>query len=98
MPSTLMIHSTRPERRVKPGFNWAALFFGSLWAFSEGLVRHGGRLVAVDCFAGFLWSVGYPATMLAGSAVFIAKNVVVARSGGAWLQQHLAAQGYRTIS
>ncbi|MCE4063419.1 hypothetical protein LXM60_24760 [Pandoraea sputorum] len=96
MPSLLMIHPTKSERRVKTGFNWAALLFGSLWAYAEGLVRRGGRLIAVDCAAGLLWSLGHPTAMLAGSGLFLAKNIVVARSGGAWLQQHLVDQGYRT--
>ncbi|KVK79966.1 hypothetical protein WJ47_35250 [Burkholderia ubonensis] len=46
MPTRLMIHPIMPERRVKRGFNWGALIFGTMWAYSEGLVALRGRLIA----------------------------------------------------
>ncbi|MDF3080953.1 hypothetical protein KPB01_08280 [Burkholderia sola] len=97
MPSTLMIHPTMPERRVKLGFNWSALIFGTIWAYSEGLVVQGGRMTAVDAASGLLCSSGRPALLIAALVLFVAKNVYSARHGSAWIRQRLLNQGYRAL-
>ncbi|AZQ52772.1 hypothetical protein D5R55_09120 [Burkholderia cenocepacia] len=97
MPSTLMIHPTMPERRVKLGFNWSALIFGTIWAYSEGLVVQGGRMAAVDAASGLLCASGRPALLIAALILFVAKNVYSARHGSAWVRQRLLNQGYRAL-
>ncbi|MCA8024511.1 hypothetical protein [Burkholderia cepacia] len=97
MPSTLMIHPTMPERRVKLGFNWSALIFGTIWAYSEGLVVQGGRMAAVDAASGLLCSFDRPALLITALILFVAKNIYSARHGSAWVCQRLLNQGYRAL-
>lgn len=97
MPSTLMIHPTMLEQRVKLGFNWSALLFGTIWAYSEGLVVQGGRLAAVDAASGLLCSSGRPALLIAALILFVAKNIYSARHGSTWICQRLLNQGYRAL-
>jgi hypothetical protein len=92
-----MIHPTMPERRVKLGFNWSALIFGTIWAYSEGLIVQGGRMAAVDSAAGLLCFSGRPPFLTAALILFVAKNVYCACHGGAWLRQLLRDQGYRAF-
>ncbi|WP_230938968.1 hypothetical protein [Burkholderia vietnamiensis] len=97
MPSPLMIHPIMPERRVKLGFNWSALIFGTIWAYSEGLVVQGGRMAAVDAASGLLSSSERPALLIAALMLFVAKNIYSARNGGVWVCQRLLNQGYRAL-
>lgn len=97
MTSSLMIHPTLHERRVKNGFNGSALIFGTLWAYSEGLISQGGRLAAVDAAVGLLFCCRHPAFPVAGALLFAAKNVYCARRGGVWLRAKLCAKGYRAL-
>ncbi|KVH10958.1 hypothetical protein WS84_13095 [Burkholderia anthina] len=92
-----MIHPTMPERRVKLGFNWSALIFGIIWAYSERLVVQGGRMAAVDAASGLLCSFGHPALLIAALILFVAKNIYSARHGSAWVCQRLLNQGYRAL-
>lgn len=99
---SVFIHPTRPERRVEPGFCWAALLFGSIWAYSEGLIVHGGRLAAADGAVGLLYlygeQTGHPSAAGGALLLFLAKNVYCAVRGRFWLQCLLLSQGYRVVS
>ncbi|WP_157447933.1 hypothetical protein [Paraburkholderia ginsengiterrae] len=92
-----MIHPTMPERRVKRGFNWSALIFGTLWAYSEGLVIQGGRMAAADAAAGLLGCFDHPAFLTAALLLFVTKNVCCARHGSGWVYRQLHGQGYRSV-
>lgn len=86
-----------PERRVKLGFNWSALIFGTIWAYSKGLIVQGGRMAAADAAAGLLCFFGRPALLMAALMLFVAKSVYCARHGSAWVCQRLLDQGYRAL-
>jgi hypothetical protein len=92
-----MIHPTLPERRVKLGFNWSPMIFGTVWAYSEGLTVQGGRMAAADAAAGFLCLSGRPALVTAAFVLFVTKNIYCARYGSAWVRQRLQDQGYRVL-
>ncbi|MGA4240006.1 hypothetical protein [Ralstonia pseudosolanacearum] len=98
---SIFIHSIRPERRVEPGFCWAALLFGTIWAYSEGLIVQGGRLVSVDGVAGLLLLYGVQSSQSSpiGGALllFLAKNFYCAIRGRRWLRSLLFSQGYREV-
>lgn len=98
----IFIHPVRPERKVKAGFSWTALWFGTLWAYSEGLIAHGGRLVAVDAIAGLIVAygkhAGHPSAVGVALLLFIAKNFYCAVRGQYWLRSLLLQQGYRALN
>lgn len=86
-----------PERRVKLGFIWSTLVFGTIWAYSEGLIVQGGRMAAADAAAGLLCFSGRPTFLTTALILFGAKNVYCACRGGAWVRQRLLDQGYRAF-
>ncbi|MGN6652432.1 MAG: hypothetical protein ACTHL0_20585 [Trinickia sp.] len=92
-----MIHPTMPQRQVKLGFNWSALIFSTMWAYSEGLIVQGGRMAAADAAAGLLCFGGRPVFLMAALILFVAKNVHCASRGSAWVRQRLQDQGYRVL-
>ncbi|AZU59633.1 hypothetical protein DOT66_25220 [Ralstonia pseudosolanacearum] len=98
---SIFVHPTGPERKIKLGFCWVALFFGTFWAYSEGLIAHGGRLTAVDGVAGLLClygeQCGHPSAFGIALLLVIAKNIYCALRGQYWLQNLLIDQGYRVI-
>lgn len=100
--SSVFVHATRPERRVKVGFYWTALLFGTFWAYSEGLIAHGGRLVAVDAIAGLMCIygeyAGCPSAVGGALLLFITKNLYCAVRGQYWLRSSLLQQGYRVLN
>ncbi|WP_254601547.1 hypothetical protein [Burkholderia lata] len=82
---------------MKLGFNWSALIFGTIWAYSEGLVVQGGRMAAVDAASGLLCSSGRLALLIAALILFVAKNIYSARHGSAWIYRRFLNQGYRAL-
>ncbi|KVN08119.1 hypothetical protein WT09_30265 [Burkholderia stagnalis] len=98
MTSTrLMIHSIMPERSVNCGFNWWALIFSTMWAYSEGLIVQGGRLFAADAVAGLLLTRDHVAFVILALLLLTVKSVYCARHRNRWVYQHLHHQGYRTV-
>ena len=87
---------------MKLGFSWAALLFGTVWAYSEHLVAHGGRLAAVDGIVGLMViygdKAGHPTITAGGLVLFIAKNFYCAAFGHRWLRGSLLQQGYRAVN
>ncbi|MGA4047916.1 hypothetical protein ACI2VF_15040 [Ralstonia nicotianae] len=100
--STVFVHPTRRDRKVKVGFCWSALLFGTLWAYSERLIAYGGRLVAVDGFVGLMViygdKAGHPSAVVGALFLFIAKNFYCAVCGHRWLRSSLLQQGYRALN
>lgn len=94
-----MIHSLKPERRVKCGFFWTAATCTAVWAYSEGMIELGGRLLALDLAATLfveLISRSSPVfAILAGSAFIVARSIYCGRRGGDWFYRYLLHQGYR---
>ena len=99
--STVFIHPTKRERKVKAGFYWPALLFGTAWAYSEGLIAHGGRLVATDAMAALIAlygdQTGHPSAIGGALLLFIAKNFYCAIRGSHWVRRSLLQQGYRAL-
>ncbi|WP_432240925.1 hypothetical protein [Herbaspirillum robiniae] len=94
-PSSLLIHPTLPERKVRHGFNWAALAFSTLWAFSEGLVPQAGRLFAIDVAGKLLCTFDTPLAWSLALLMALAKALYCGRRGNDWIVQRLTARGYR---
>ncbi|KUZ74722.1 hypothetical protein WI36_14825 [Burkholderia ubonensis] len=97
MPTRLMIHPLMPERRVNRGFNWGALIFGTMWAYSEGLIAQGGRLIAIDAAVSLLGTRGHAALLIPALLLLVAKNGYCACKGNNWVYRDLQRQGYRAI-
>ncbi|AJW43763.1 hypothetical protein [Ralstonia mannitolilytica] len=94
-------HPILPERKVRTGFHWSALVFGTLWAFSEGLIAQGGRLAGVDAIAALLVTLDRNATpevTVAATGLFFVKNVYCGIRASDWLEDALRQAGYRRIT
>lgn len=98
-PSRLMIHSSLPERRVRDGFNWIAAICTAMWAYSEGMVRLGGRLLAMDAavvlVVDLLLRLNAAMAVLAGIAFIVTRSIYCGTRGSGWLYRHLSSHGYR---
>ncbi|MHA6846546.1 hypothetical protein [Ralstonia syzygii] len=100
--SCLYIHPIQPERKVRAGFGWSAFLFGTLWAYSEGLVAHAGRLAAIDAVTALLLTLDaglkLPWLVCIAVALFVAKNIYCGLRANHWLSCALARRGYRPLS
>lgn len=87
---------------MKEGFYWAALLFGTLWAYSKRLIVYGGRLTAVDGFVGLIAiygeETGHRSVIVGDVFLFIAKNFYCAVCGHRWLRSSLVQPGYRALN
>jgi hypothetical protein len=99
----LLTHPFRDARVVKRGFNFGAFFLTELWAYSEGLAKLGGRLIAIS-------GISYTALLLAmwidvrpislaliaiGFLVLIAKHLTCGIFGNEWKIKEFESQGFK---
>lgn len=94
----LLRHPSGTYARVKQGFSWPALLFGSLWAIVRRMWLLAAVLLAVDIV---LWVAGGYAAHLANPALlflFLVANIVYlivrGQYGNRWRLAFLRRSGY----
>ena len=102
--SVVFWHPTLPDRRVPTTFSFGAFCFGSLWAWSEGIVKTAGRLyvfdalvVAISVEIFFLLNESDAAMFFAFGACF-SWRIYVGYKAKSWLLRHLLGIGYKSAT
>lgn len=99
---TYFKHRNGDVRRVKSGFNWFALLFGTLWAFANRAWVLGLALFVPTLALTFVGDFvhdhvrGAPGPLIM-IALYTVLMYVYGRNGNAWLERSLRSRGYREV-
>jgi hypothetical protein len=75
---SIFIHPNRDHRVVKNGFNWGALILPVHWAYSEGMAKFGGKLIAFHAIPiGLALAAAYSADYAVISKMFLCLAILI---------------------